>query len=109
VTNVLSIYLLKSVKTEKSEFQNPYTISIRHISTRDQGFQRSGQVRRNREEEQSQEIGSKPRKYRRSEAVWGKTAHHQYPRNGFLRNPIKSYTIFLAFVNLLQQNPHLVP
>jgi hypothetical protein len=48
--------------------------------------------------------------------VWrrfgGKTAHHQYPRNGFLRNPIKSYTIFLAFdlfVNLLQQNPHLVP
>jgi len=42
----------------------------------------------------------------------GRTAHHQYPRNGFLRNPIKSYTVFLKFdpfVYLLQQNPHLVP
>jgi hypothetical protein len=52
VTIVLSFYLLKSVKTEKSEFQNPYTVSIRHISTRDQGFQRSGEVRRNEREEQ---------------------------------------------------------
>jgi hypothetical protein len=48
--------------------------------------------------------------------VWrrfgGRTAHHQYPRNGFLRKLIKSYTVFLKFdlfVNLLQQNPHLVP
>jgi hypothetical protein len=27
----------------------------------------------------------------------GRTANHQYPRNGFLRNPIESYTIFLGF------------